>query len=152
MKANTKIVEESACTSCSEKFSIGEDIVKCEKCGNYFHQMCWNTFGGCNQTLCKEGLKQCPACKEDIKESALKCWHCGHILDSSVEPTNPVLLGEEDLNTGLKILSFCIPLAGAIMYFNYKSNEPLKAKSACTMAIWGLVIGVLIRVITTVMK
>lgn len=152
MKANTKIVEESTCKSCSEKFTIGEEIVKCENCRSYYHQSCWNTFGGCNQTQCKEGTKQCPECKEEIKESALKCWHCGHILDSSIDQTKPVLPGEKDLSTVLKILSFCIPLAGAIMYFNYKGNEPQKAKSACTFAIWGVVIGLLFRIINTMMK
>jgi len=152
MKANTKIVEESTCKSCSEKFTIGEEIVKCEKCGSYYHQSCWNTLGGCNQVQCKEGMKQCPACKEEIKESALKCWHCGHILDSSIEEKKPVLMNDEDLSTGLKVLSFCIPLAGAIMYFSYYKSQPTKSKQACTMAIWGIVVGVLLRIIATMIK
>jgi len=152
MKANTKIVEEYNCISCSEKFTIGEEIIKCESCGNYYHQSCWNTLGGCNQPQCNEGMKKCPACKEEIKESALKCWHCGHILDSSIDQPKPVLLGDEDLSIGLKILYFCIPIAGAIMYFSYKKDQPAKSKSACTMAIWGVVVGVIIRIIATVMQ
>ena len=149
MKANTKIAEGSPCSSCSEKFSIGEDIVKCEKCGSYYHQSCWYTLGECNQTQCKEDNKQCPACSENIKESALKCWHCGHILDSSIEQPNTVLPAQKDLSPGLKILSFFIPLAGAFMYFNYKGNEPLKSKSAGTMAAWGFAIGILLRIFAT---
>lgn len=44
----------------------------------------------------------------------------------------------EDLHVGLKILSFCIPLAGAIIYFVKKGKEPVAAKSACTLALVGL--------------
>ena len=38
---------------------------------------------------------------------------------------------QQDLSTGLKVLSFCIPLAGAIIYFVKKNDEPVAAKSAC---------------------
>ena len=36
---------------------------------------------------------------------------------------------QEDLEIGLKVLSFCIPIAGAIIYFVYKDKAPVKAKS-----------------------
>ena len=56
-----------------------------------------------------------------------------------------------DLHVGLKILSFCIPLAGAILYFVKKENEPIAAKSACTMALWGVGVGIALNVLLTVM-
>lgn len=53
----------------------------------------------------------------------------------------------EDLHIGLKILSFCIPLAGAIIYFVKKDKEPLAAKSACNMALIGLAVNVVLTII-----
>jgi hypothetical protein len=53
---------------------------------------------------------------------------------------------EEDLNTGLKVLSFCIPLAGAIIYFVKKDQEPKAAKSACNLALIGFAIGIVVQI------
>ncbi|MFZ1633767.1 MAG: hypothetical protein WAT43_07815 [Chitinophagales bacterium] len=56
---------------------------------------------------------------------------------------------QEELGMGLQVLSFCIPLAGAIIYVSYMSNSPRKAKSACYAALWGLGIGVIINILVT---
>ncbi|VXB92762.1 hypothetical protein ACLB9Y_12610 [Chryseobacterium scophthalmum] len=53
----------------------------------------------------------------------------------------------EDLHIGLKVLSFCIPLAGAIIYFVKKENEPVAAKSACNLALIGLAVNVVLTVV-----
>lgn len=53
----------------------------------------------------------------------------------------------EDLHVGLKILSFCIPLAGAIIYFVKKDKEPVAAKSACTLALIGLAVNIVVTII-----
>lgn len=58
---------------------------------------------------------------------------------------------EDKLETGLQILSFCIPIAGAIMYFIYQGKYPNKAKSACTLALWGLAVSVILRVLVVLM-
>ena len=42
---------------------------------------------------------------------------------------------QEDLEMWMKVLSFCIPIAGAVIYFMNKDKAPVKAKSACTMAL-----------------
>lgn len=55
---------------------------------------------------------------------------------------------DEDLSTGLKILSFCIPLAGAILYFVKKENEPVAAKSACNLALIGFGVGIVLNIIS----
>ena len=55
---------------------------------------------------------------------------------------------EEELSTGLSILSFCIPLAGAIIYFSNKSDSPKKAEKACHMALWGFAVGVILNIIS----
>ena len=56
----------------------------------------------------------------------------------------------EELNTGLKVLSFCIPIVGAVLYFVYKGEKPKKAESACHAALWGFGLGILLNILGTV--
>ncbi len=65
-----------------------------------------------------------------------------------MQQTPPPQGGE--LSTVLKIVSFCFPLVGAILYFVKKDQEPVAAKSACMMAIWGVAAIILINIILTV--
>ncbi|EFK57882.1 hypothetical protein ACR78F_08700 [Sphingobacterium spiritivorum] len=58
---------------------------------------------------------------------------------------------QEDLSTGLKVLSFCIPLFGAIYYFIKKDEAPVQAKSACKFAIYGVVVGIILNIISMVL-
>ncbi|MFD0964736.1 hypothetical protein [Pseudofulvibacter geojedonensis] len=58
---------------------------------------------------------------------------------------------QEDLGTALKVVSFCIPLVGAILYFVHKKDAPLKSKQACNMALIGFGVGIVIQVIMTVL-
>lgn len=54
---------------------------------------------------------------------------------------------KEDLDTILKVVSFCIPLVGAILYFINKDKAPVKAKSACNMALIGFGVGLVLQII-----
>lgn len=66
-------------------------------------------------------------------------------------PPQPPVSGTTDkLSTPLTILSFCIPLAGAIIYFMKKDKEPLSAKTACTAAIIGIVVGIATNLLYTI--
>ena len=51
----------------------------------------------------------------------------------------------------MKVLSFCIPIAGAVIYFMNKDNAPVKAKSACTMALIGFGVGLVLQIIQRVL-
>jgi len=57
---------------------------------------------------------------------------------------------EDKLNVGLTIVSFCIPLAGAIIYFMKKDKEPKSAKTACVAALVGVGVGIVINIIATI--
>lgn len=57
---------------------------------------------------------------------------------------------DDELAIGWKILSFCVPIAGAIIYFNVGSKYPNKQKQACTMALIGVGVNLVIRILTTV--
>lgn len=56
-----------------------------------------------------------------------------------------------DLGTPLKIVSFCFPIVGLILYFIKKDNEPVASKQACTMALWGIGVGVVIWILSMVL-
>ncbi|MFT3993802.1 MAG: hypothetical protein QM660_05815 [Dysgonomonas sp.] len=55
---------------------------------------------------------------------------------------------EEELGWPLTILSFCIPLAGAIMFFMYKDSAPAKSKRACYAALAGFGLGVIANIVS----
>ena len=74
-------------------------------------------------------------------------------MDQNQPPVTPQPPATTDkLSTPLTILSFCIPLAGAIIYFMKKDKEPASAKTACTAAIIGFVVGIVINVIVSVVN
>ncbi len=59
---------------------------------------------------------------------------------------------EDKLSTGLQIVSFCFPLIGGIIYLWHKDKSPIKAKAACTAALWGFGLGILLNIIATMMR
>lgn len=74
-------------------------------------------------------------------------------LNQPQPPSPPDLNQTEDkLHPGLMILSFCIPLAGAIIYFVKKDKEPKSAKSACTFALIGFAVAIVINILYTIMS
>jgi len=58
---------------------------------------------------------------------------------------------QDELSTPLKVLSFCAPMVGAIIYFTSKDQTPKKAKSACTLSIWGAVIITVLAILFSVL-
>ncbi len=64
-------------------------------------------------------------------------------MSEELNPNNE----QDELGMGLKVLSFCIPLAGAIIYFVKKDKEPNSAKTACYAALIGIGVGIVLQVI-----
>jgi len=56
----------------------------------------------------------------------------------------------DELHTGLKVLSFCIPIAGAIIYFTTNERFPNKKKQACTAALLGMGLNLILKILSTV--
>lgn len=96
----------------------------------------------------------CSSCGEKNEENAQICTNCGAALSSSThsepeqskEPFQPEPMQEEKsaqqpvqdkANIGINIITFCfMPLLGIIMYFVWKGEKPIAAKSAL---MWGLI-------------
>ncbi len=53
----------------------------------------------------------------------------------------------DDLGTGLKIVSFCFPIVGFILYFVKKNEQPVSAKQACTFGLIGFTLGLIFNII-----
>ena len=69
-----------------------------------------------------------------------------------MQPTTPPVQKQDDLGVLLKIVSFCIPLVGAILYFVKKGDQPVAAKQACTFALIGLAVGIVINIIVYIIN
>jgi FtsH-binding integral membrane protein len=54
---------------------------------------------------------------------------------------------KDDLGIGLKIVCLLIPLVGLILYFVKKKDEPNSSKQACTWALIGVGIGIVLNII-----
>ncbi|HWA05506.1 MAG TPA: hypothetical protein VG961_03085 [Ignavibacteria bacterium] len=72
-------------------------------------------------------------------------------MEPTTPPPAPTENPQEDLSMILKIVSFCIPLVGAILWFINKDKNPKAAKSACTFALVGVAVGIVINVLVTVL-
>ncbi len=57
----------------------------------------------------------------------------------------------QDLSTILKVVSFCIPLVGGILWLIKRNDEPVAAASAGKLALIGLVVGVVLNVVAGLM-
>ena len=67
-----------------------------------------------------------------------------------MQPTPPPVQdtgSSNDLGIVLKIVSFCFPIVGIILWAIKKQKEPVAAKQACTFAIAGIIVGVVINII-----
>ena len=72
-------------------------------------------------------------------------------MEGQLPPPPPVTpdLGpgpSDDLGIALKIVSFCFPIVGAILYFVKKDKQPVAAKQACTFALIGFGLGIVINI------
>ena len=87
------------------------------------------------------------------------CQNCGaeQSLTNSIcsECGKPpfVVFNEKDnyeLDIAVKVVSFCIPLVGGILYFVHKNSAPQKSKDACSAALWGMLVNFILQIIATV--
>jgi hypothetical protein len=54
----------------------------------------------------------------------------------------------DELGTGLSILSFCMPIVGLTIYFWNKSEKPKTAKKACHLALWSMLVSFILELLS----
>jgi hypothetical protein len=75
------------------------------------------------------------------------------MTDQNINQPPPLTdTSQDDLGIALKIVSFCIPLVGAILYFVKKKDKPVSAKQACTFALYGVAVGIIINIIVAIIN
>ncbi len=79
-------------------------------------------------------VKYCPHCGNQCDPNAIMCVKCGSPF---VQPTPTY---NDKPSTGLKILSFFIPIAGLILYLTGNKEHPNSSKSYGKMALIGFII------------
>lgn len=76
-------------------------------------------------------MKFCSHCGKQILKDAVVCPHCGCATESKARVT-------DEPNKGLNIISFLLPIVGAILYLVYHEKEPKKAAALGKWALYGL--------------
>ena len=92
-------------------------------------------------------MAYCRNCGTQLSDGAKFCPKCGNKTDDGHGAVQPTYQPEiesisttednEELDTGLKILSFFIPLVGFVIYFNNWAFKPVKAHSGVVWALYG---------------
>lgn len=87
-------------------------------------------------------MKFCSHCGKQILKDAVVCPHCGCATESKASVT-------DEPNKGLNIISFLLPIVGAILYLVYHEKEPKKAAALGKWALYGLGFTVICYVLLT---
>lgn len=77
---------------------------------------------------------KCNTCGATVPDTATICPYCGNAV-TPTQSTNAVSQEEDVPSGGLNVLSFFVPVAGWIMYFVFRDETPIKAKS-CSKWAW----------------
>ena len=84
-----------------------------------------------NMNTNANNMKFCSHCGKQILKDAVVCPHCGCATESKASVT-------DEPNKGLNIISFLLPIVGAILYLVYHEKEPKKAAALGKWALYGL--------------
>lgn len=95
-----------------------------------------------NMNTNANNMKFCSHCGKQILKDAVVCPHCGCATESKASVT-------DEPNKGLNIISFLLPIVGAILYLVYHEKEPKKAAALGKWALYGLGFTVICYVLLT---
>jgi len=95
----------------------------------------------------------CQKCGNEVNNESILCEHCGNSLKTPTESQtkNQPLVNNEPLDGGVKVISFCFPIVGGILYFVHQKSAPQKSKDACHMALWGFGVGVVLNILSAIL-
>ena len=89
----------------------------------------------------------CKKCGKDVNDEAVVCVHCGCSLKEEFSSSPQSTEGAGCFLSGL---SFLFPLLGLILYFVWNESKPQASKDAGKAALWGVIIGIVLWVISMV--
>ena len=89
----------------------------------------------------------CEKCGKEVNNEAVVCVHCGCSLKSTGDNTESSNVNNEPLDGVVKVVSFCFPIVGGVLYFVHQNKAPQKSKDACHMALWGIGVSILLNII-----
>jgi len=89
----------------------------------------------------------CNKCGKEVNDEAVVCIHCGCSLKEDISSSYP---SPEGAGCFLSGLSFLIPLLGLILYLVWKDSKPQASKDCGKSALWGVIIGIVLWVISMV--
>jgi predicted RNA-binding Zn-ribbon protein involved in translation (DUF1610 family) len=154
IRANKKALE-AACLACGGRFSLGEEVWACPRCGQFHHANCFDPAGVCSHggaafsslppptpfptvdaqpaaaaeppaVALAADEQRCSNCGQIIKRDALKCRHCGYVVDAELASTmvSPETILEINkaartaLTCGIIGLFICGPVLGTMAIVN----------------------------------
>ncbi len=92
-------------------------------------------------------MSYCPNCGTENYHGNNFCSECGISLLQNQQEDFSQSPREDVPSTGLKVLSFFVPLAGLILFCVYQKNNPESAKSYGKFALIGFVLSRIIPII-----
>lgn len=90
---------------------------------------------------------KCNTCGATIPDNATTCPYCGNAVTPTRSSNAAYGAEVDEPSTGLNWLSLLVPIAGFIMYFVFKKDTPIKAKSCGKWALIGLAIEVAFEIL-----
>ena len=109
----------------------------------------------------------CPTCGSQNSETAGFCASCGNPLKPASAtggnaygtppppppppPSGGNPGGDQGADTILKIVAFCFPIVGVILYFVWKQEKPKSANDVCKFAAIGFGVGIVLYVMMMAM-
>lgn len=83
----------------------------------------------------------CPNCNNPINEDYVKCPHCNFYFTSPQNPHPNKKAENEDVpNSFTKLFSLLCPIYGFILFWLWRNESPLKAKSCLKWSLPGLLL------------
>ena len=104
----------------------------------------------------------CPKCGTQNSETAGFCASCGTPLKSTASntggnafgtppppppPSGPGPGNDPGADTVLKIVAFCFPIVGLVLYFVWKNEKPKSANDVCKFAAIGFGVGIVLYIL-----
>lgn len=70
-------------------------------------------------------MKTCPFCAEDIQDEAIKCKHCGSLIDEDDGSVKKIKASQHSSYGSISLLCFLLPAIGIIVGIVYLTKDKL---------------------------